>query len=112
MRHSIDKTIERYGAVLTLVKQTNSGVYDTITGTFSGTEEQVYNIVGYFYTNKLGDSSEIVVGSRMIAIRATDCVVPSENDYILGFGDKVRIGVVSPILSKGKPVVYLCSVKE
>lgn len=110
--HGIHRLINKHGSTLTLIKRTTSGTYNPSTGSISGSADTSTNIVGYFYTNKQGGFEEVATGKRMIAISGKADVTPSKGDYITGFGDKVRIGSVHPILDKGQVIVYQCEVEE
>lgn len=109
LQSSAKQLINDIGKALTL-RQVTEGSYDPATGALSGgsnTDTSVKGMVLMFKDNQF-DGDLIQRGDRKIVLRASDSVVPKNNDIIIDGSDQYRLIEVRQVEEAGTDVIYTC----
>lgn len=108
--------VRDFGESLVLRKLTTDGAYNPATGSVTGGVTTDYAFIGYIYNYIYGiapTASEVSRGTRRCVIPALGLAVePDSDDLIIGNNDSVKIVSVSTVFSDGRPVCFLCDVRE
>ncbi len=110
--------INQFGQQATLRKPLY-GSYDPTTGTVGSTTNTDYTVKCYmadFSLNEVNNDS-ILMGDRKALLPArdtsgTDLPEPDAEDFIIGFGDTVKVVSTQKIYHADTLVCYICQVRE
>lgn len=105
--------INDIGKAMTLRKVT-TGSYDPTSGAINGTTTIDTAIKGMLlnYQDRQFDGDIIQRGDRKAVIRASDSVIPTNQDLLIAGPETLRIINVRQIEQAGTDLVYICQVRE
>lgn len=115
---AMNTLITQFGQEVTLRKP-NYGSYDPSTGTIQGKSNQNYTVKCYMADYNLSEinNDSILMGDRKALLPAVDTSgaslpEPDAEDFVIGFGDTVKVVSTQKIYHADTLVCYICQVRE
>jgi len=110
--------VNQFGQEVTLRKPAY-GSYDPTTGTVGSTTNTDYTVKCYMAEFNLSEvnNDSILIGDRKALLPASDTSgtnlpEPDSEDFIIGFGDTVKVVSVQKIYHADTLTCYICQVRE